>query len=130
MCLLLTSCSHGYDRGKPLSDTDILKRIVGVWKVNETAPSGVKSSGSVSILKDGSVTCNAKYVRGERELVMNYTGTWQVKNGFLIEIIQTTSNSNLLAVGFVTRNKVLSLDDQKFVFQMETGNKITRQRSK
>jgi hypothetical protein len=69
-------------------------------------------------------------VRGERELVVNYTTSWQVKNGFLIETIKTTSASNLLAVGFVTRDKVLSVDDETFVFETEAGKKIIRQRSK
>jgi len=103
---------------------------VGIWKVNETAPSGVSSSGTVSIFKDGSVACNVKYVRGTRDLVMNYTASWRIENGFLIEAIKTTSNSNLLAVGFVTRDKVLSLDDQKLVFETENGNQIVRERIK
>jgi hypothetical protein len=101
---------------------------VGIWKVNETAPSGVSSSGTVSVFKDGSVTCDVKYVRGTQDLLMSYTASWQVENGFLIEAIKTTSNSNLLAVGFVTRDKVLSLDDQKFIFETETGHKIIRER--
>jgi hypothetical protein len=129
LSLLLGSCSRG-GHEKPLSDAEISDRIVGIWKVNETAPSGVSSSGTVSIFRDGSVACDVKYVRGERNLVMNYTASWQVENGILIEAIKTTSNSNLLAVGFVTRDKVLSLDDQKFVFETETGHKILRERSK
>ena len=122
--LLLIGCSQK----QPLTDAEISNKIVGVWKVNETAPSGVSSSGTVSVFKDGSVTCDVKYVRGPRDLLMNYTASWQVENGFLIEAIKTTSNSNLLAVGFVTRDKVLSLDDQKFVFETETGHKIIRER--
>jgi hypothetical protein len=124
--VLLTGCG----RGKPLSDAEISDRIVGIWKVNETAPSGVSSSGTVSIFKDGSVACDVKYSRGTRDLVMDYTASWRVENGFLIEVIKTTSDSNLLAVGFVTRDKVLRLDDQKIVFEMETGNKIIRERIK
>jgi hypothetical protein len=127
---LLMGCSHDNSSEKPLSDSDISERIVGTWKVNETSPNGVSSSGTVSILRDGSVTCAAKYVRGERDLIMNYTASWQVENGFLIETIKTTGNSNLLAIGFVTRDKVLSLDDQKFVFQTESGGKIIRKRNK
>jgi hypothetical protein len=60
---------------------------------------------------------------------MSYTGTWQVDKGRLIETIKTTSNSNRLAVGFVTRDKILQLDDRKLVFEMESGNIITRERS-
>jgi len=61
---------------------------------------------------------------------LNYTASWHVENRMLIETIKTTSNSNILAVGFVTRDKVLNLDDQKFAFETETGNKILRERSK
>ena len=114
----------------PLSDVEIAEKLVGSWKVNETSAHGVSSSGMVSILGDGSVRCNAKYVRGERELAINYTASWQVENGVLIETIKTTSDSNLLAVGFVTRDKVMSLDDQELIFETEIGNKITRERIK
>jgi len=91
----MTGCGHD----KPLTDVDIAEKIVGNWKVNGTSPRGVSSSGVVSILGDGSVTCNAKYVSGDRELLMQYTASWRVENGILIEAIKTTSNSNLLAVG-------------------------------
>jgi len=128
--LLLSSCGRGGGHEKPLSDAEISDKIVGIWKVNETAPSGVSSSGTVSIFKDGRVACDVTYVRGERSLVMNYTASWRVENRMLIETIKTTSNSNLLAVGFVTHDKVLNLDDQKFAFETETGNKILRERSK
>lgn len=124
LSLLLIGCSQK----QPLTDAEISNKIVGVWKVNETAPSGVTSSGTVSVFKDGSVTCDVKYVRGTRDLLMSYTASWRVENGFLIEAIKTTSNSNLLAVGFVTRDKVLSLDEQTFVFETETGHKIIRER--
>ncbi len=130
LSFLLSSCGRGGGHEKPLSDAEISDRIVGIWKLNETAPSGVSSSGTVSIFKNGSLACDVKYVRGERTLSMNYTASWQINNGILIEAIETTSNSNLLAVGFVTRDKVLHLDDQKFVFETETGNKILRERSK
>ena len=128
--LLLIGCGRVSSQDRPLTDTVISNKIVGVWKVNETAPSGISATGTVSIFKDGSVTCDVKYVRGTQDLVMNYTASWQVENGVLIEAIKTSSNSNLLAVGFVTRDKVLSLDDQKFVFETEAGHKIVRERSK
>lgn len=127
LSLLLTGCSHD---SKPLTDADIAKKIVGTWKVDGTSPSGVSANGSVSILGDGSLTCNTKFLRGERELYIEYTSAWRVENVFLIETIKTTSNSNLLAVGFVTRDKILRLDNQKLVFEMENGSKVTRNRGK
>jgi hypothetical protein len=130
LSLLLSSCRRDGGHEKRLTDAEISNRIVGIWKVNETAPSGLSSSGTISIFKDGNVACEVKYLRGDRNLIMNYTASWQVENGILIETIKSTSNSNLLAVGFVTRDKVLSLDDRKFVFETETGNKILRERNK
>ena len=97
LSLLLSSCGQGGGHDKPLSDAEISDRIVGIWKVNETALTGVSSSGTVSIFKNGSVACDVKYVRGERNLVMNYTASWQVEKGILVQIIKTTGNSNLLA---------------------------------
>ena len=123
--LLIAGCG----RAKPLTDADISDKIVGNWKTDGVLPTGVTASGTVSIHRDGSLTCNTKFVRESRTLNMSYTGTWQVDKGCLIETIKTTSNSNLLAVGFVTRDKILQLDDRKLVFEMESGNIITRERS-
>jgi hypothetical protein len=123
--LLLLGCGHA----KPLTDADITDRIVGSWKVDSVLPTGVTASGTVSIFRDGSLTCNTEFVRETRTLNMSYTGTWRADKGLLIETIKTTSNSNLLAVGFVTRDKILQLDDKKLVFEMESGNTITRERS-
>ena len=123
--LLLLGCSHG----KSLTDADITDKLVGDWKVDGVLPTGVTASGTVSILRDGSLKCDTKFVRETRTLDMSYTGTWQVDKGLLIETIKTTSNSNLLAVGFVTRDKIIHLDDRKLVFEMESGNIITRERT-
>jgi hypothetical protein len=130
LSLLLTGCSQDGNSKKPLTDAGIAEKIVGTWKVDGASPSGVSASGTVSILGDGSLTCNTKFLRGERELNIEYTGTWRVEKGFLVETIKTTSNSNLLAVGFVTRDKILHLDNQKLVFETENGNTVTRNRSK
>jgi len=127
LSLLLTGCSH---KSKPLTDADIEEKIVGTWQVDGTSPSGVLANGTVSILGDGSLTCNTKYLRGARALNIEYTGTWRVENGFLVETIKTTSNSNLLAVGFVTRDRILRLDNQKLVFETENGSTVTRNRGK
>ena len=128
--LLLTGCSHDGNSKKPLADASIVEKIVGTWKVDGTSPSGVLANGSVIILEDGSLTCSTKFLRGERELNIKYTASWRVEKGFLIETIKTTSNSNLLAAGLVTRDKILRLDNQKLVFEMENGNTVARDRRK
>ena len=123
--LLIVGCGHA----RPLTDSDITDKMVGNWKTDAVLPTGATASGTVSIFRDGSLTCSTKFVREARTLNIFYTGTWQVDKGLLIETIKTTSHSNLLAVGLVTRDKILRLDDKKLVFEVESGNIITRERS-
>ena len=130
LSLLLAGCSHDGDSKKTLTDAEIAERIVGSWKTDGKTASGALASGTVSIAGDGSLMCKTKFLRGERELNIEYTGEWRVEKGVLIETIKTTSHSNLLAVGLVTRDKILRLDDQKLVFETESGSTVTRDRGK
>lgn len=129
LSLLLAGCRDANNSHAALTDAGIVEKIVGTWNVSELTPSGVSASGTVSILKDGSLSSNGRFVRGEREISIAYTGTWQVQNGALMETIKTTSNSNLLAVGLVTRDKILRLDDRELVFETETGKRVIRKRA-
>ena|ERR1035438_3305848 len=129
LSLLLAGCRHGNNSQTALTDAGIAEKIVGTWQVAELTPRGVSASGTVSILRDGSLSSDGRFVRGERKISIAYTGTWQVEKGVLIETIKTTSNSNLLAVGLVTRDKILRLDDRELVFETETGKRVTRERA-
>lgn len=128
--LVRCACGDANNSQAALSDAGIVEKIVGTWNVSELTPGGVSASGTVSILRDGSFSSKGRFVRGEREISIAYTGTWQVEKGALIETIKTTSNSNLLAVGFVTRDKILRLDGRELVFETEAGKKVTRERAR
>jgi len=130
LSLLLAGCSRDGDLQKPLTDAEITKRIVGSWKTDGKTASGALAGGTVSIAGDGSLICRTKFLREKRELNIEYTGEWRVEKGVLIETIKTTSNSNLLAVGLVTRDRILRLDSQKLVFETESGNTVLRDRGK
>jgi hypothetical protein len=112
-----------------LTDDVIRQRIVGTWMVNLRAPNGNSIVGSDTILVGGTSNSKATLTIGDRKEEIEVSGTWQVKDGYLIGTVKK-SNSVLLPVGKTTRDKVLTLDDNVYVFQMENGKTMTRQRSK
>jgi hypothetical protein len=112
----------------PLSDTGIRQKIVGTWIVDSHSPTGSSMKGTVTILSDGSLVAKLTIIRKNGEEDFGYEGTWQVKEGFLIETV-TSSHSRLTVTGHVTRDKIIRLDAHELVFQMETGRIVTRKRN-
>jgi hypothetical protein len=127
VALVSVGCSK-HSRPESGGDTYILKRIVGTWKVDETSPKGVSALGVNSILKDGTFTSRGTLNRGDFHMDIAFAGTWQINQGILIETITNTSNTNLIHFGLVTRDTILSVDDQRLVYRGKDGRVISRDR--
>src|SRR5579871_6461675 len=106
------------------TDAEITRNLVGSWKVDVTFPSGTTGKGSVSLAKDGTFTSEGTFAQGDGHISIGYAGTWQVENGVLIETVTNSSHSNLPPVGLVTRDRILRVDNRKFVFKTESGEVV------
>jgi hypothetical protein len=124
--LLVTGCSER-PSSKANTDGEITRRIVGKWKVNEAVSQGLSANGFVSFTGHGTLASKGELTRGRCHMSIEYSGTWVVENGLLIETV-TNGNSNLVHIGLVTRDKILSIDDRRLSYQTEKGRIITRER--
>jgi hypothetical protein len=85
--------------------------------------------GTEAILSSGVITSKATLTLGDSKEELEFTGTWQVKDGYLIETVKK-SNTDRIPIGKITRDKVITLDDTTYVFETESGKTVTRQRSR
>ncbi|HEY2329816.1 MAG TPA: hypothetical protein VGI63_08395 [Verrucomicrobiae bacterium] len=94
-----------------LTDDVIRQRIVGIWLVDMHLSNGNSIVGTEVILLSGIITSKATLTIGENKEELEFTGTWQVKDGYLIETVKK-SNTERIPVGEITRDKVITLDDK------------------
>jgi hypothetical protein len=111
------------------TDDEIRQRIVGTWLVDTRLSNGNSIIGTEAILVSGIITSKATLTIGDNKEELEFTGIWQVKDGYLIETVKK-SNTERIPVGKITRDKVITLDDKVYVFQTESGRTVTRKRSK
>jgi hypothetical protein len=111
------------------TDDEIRQRIVGIWLVDTRLSNGNSVVGTEAILSSGVITSKATLTLGDSKEALEFTGTWQVKDGYLIETVKK-SNTDRIPIGKITRDKVITLDDKTYVFETESGKTVTRQRSK
>lgn len=111
-----------------LSDTEIRLRIVGIWIVDFKSFNDTAMSGSTSISGDGIFSTIAVIVKGKQKANLIYEGVWEVKDGFLIETVNKSSNPQIVPLGKVTRDYVIRLDENEFVYRTEDGKIKTRKR--
>ena len=113
---------------KEPSDAEIRQKVVGTWIVDTHSTNGVSIEGTVTIFSDSKFISKATASVGDKKQELEYEGTWQVKDRYLIETI-TKSGSKLITAGKVTRDKIIRVDDQELVFRTESGKIVTRKRS-
>lgn len=123
---VLTGCSKRAEE-KSADDANISNKLVGVWKVDETFTNGVSARGQDSFSKDGTFKSSGVLSRGEHHMDLAFAGVWQINQGILIQTITNSSNTNL-HIGFVTRDTIVKVDDQHFIFRQDDGRVVSRDR--
>jgi hypothetical protein len=124
----ITTALASTEPQKDPSDAEIRQKVVGTWFVDLHSSNGVSIAGTVTIVSDSKFISKATMTIGDKKQEVNYEGTWQAKDGFLIETI-TKSGAKFAPVGKVTRDKIINVDDQELVIQTESGKIETRKRS-
>ncbi|HXI73337.1 MAG TPA: hypothetical protein VNN22_23600 [Verrucomicrobiae bacterium] len=112
-----------------LTDDEIRQKIVGTWLVNNHLSNGNSLVVTEKILANNSVATKATFTVGEHKEELEDSATWQVKDGYLIETV-TKSNSEQVPLGKITRDKVITLNDNMYICRTESGKTVTEKRSK
>ena len=127
-CLLLLSamCS-GCTTKKSSSDSIYRSNLVGTWII-DGKNINFTYVGEATLSEDGTFTSYALQIRKKDNLQRQaqFSGKWEVKNGFLIE---TITKSNLADwANQVTKDKIIKVDKKEFQFQYDDGRTEVRKR--
>jgi NAD(P)H-flavin reductase len=117
--IILTGCS------KAPSDAVVAKKLPGAWHFVLAASPDAKGI-IFTFSPDGNFTNQIPTTHPDgTQVTMVLTGTFQVRDGYLIETITNISNySGYLPV--VERYKIVQSDDRKLIFvDKKTAKKIT-----
>jgi hypothetical protein len=112
-----------------ISDTDIRRRIIGTWIADASSPNGAYMAAVVTFYTNATLAAKGVIIKGDRKEDIRYEGTWQVEHGTIIETV-TRSNATWTPVGKITRDTIISVDDNELVFKTEGGKTVTRKRRK
>jgi len=127
--LFLVYCIGVFAEDALTRDSDLQKKLTGVWIVDMRNSNGDSAKGTVDIASDGSFKTQVTVTRKTHAENIRFEGRWEVKDGFLVETV-TKSNGGRANAGDVTRDKIIRVDDEELVYQTEDGFTRTRKRSK
>jgi ABC-type glycerol-3-phosphate transport system substrate-binding protein len=103
-------------------DAAIRQKLIGSWGSENPA-----IKGAVTFNPDGSFAVNETFGLGTNAHPVQYAGTWQVEDGFLVTRTAQGSSGGV-HVEPITRDKIIRVNDQEWVF-IDRGTTIARKRS-
>jgi hypothetical protein len=126
-----TSLVSAGEEPKKLTDEEITKRIVGKWAVDEgDGKAEPKIKGTMTYKKDGKVDAEATIEVGKNSVKVSLSGTWKVSDGVITSTVTKTNVPDLIKEGFVSKDKVISINDKEYKYKDEKDNEKTQKRVK
>ena len=116
---------------KQMSDDELSHRMLQTWMVHVVySPVDVPNhfAGVETFTSNGKFALKGAFTVLKDKEPLEYEGTWNVKDGFLVETVTKSSRPAVIHVGAVTRDKIVRVDDRELVYQTEQGKTVTRKR--
>lgn len=113
---------------KKPTDDEIKKLLPGKWSYEEDMM-GVKVVASSTFKKDGTFEGEANIDAKGKEIKIKVSGSWEVKDGKLIETIKK-SDSPFAKEGKMSTDTILAIDEKSYKFKSESGREVTVKRVK
>jgi hypothetical protein len=116
------------------SDAELKSRLVGTWqsqfewKDADNPDYWVTSRGQDTYHADGRVEGASVSRRGGQEERMEYTGRWDIREGYLV-IEVTAASGGYVSAETVTRDRIIRLDDTVLTLEAMDGTEIVLRRA-
>jgi hypothetical protein len=120
LLLVVVGCSHR-------RDAEVRKNLPGTWRLDLAFTNDWGSQSTFAVDENGDFICQTVSPSGVHTAELS--GTFQVKDGFLIETITNTTQPGISKrLPFVSRAQIISADDHRLVILNEgtTNNYILR----
>ncbi len=114
----------------PMGDIEISQKLLYIWIVYaQWPPTSVPNhfDGTEVYSPNGEFITKGVFTIVDDKQPLEYQGTWQIKDGFLIETV-TKSSTKAIRVGLVTHDKIIRIDDKEMIYQTEKGKTVNRKR--
>ena len=118
--LLIISVSYATE-----SDDTVTQNLIGLWK-GEISSEDLFIEATEHYKTDGILISRGKvYFKGELEEEYFLISKWEVRDGYsYIEVIET-SDTGIMPVGHKFSDKVISVDDNEFIYESDNGKRTT-----
>jgi hypothetical protein len=112
------------------NDASQAKKILGSWTSRVADEDGVVVEGKTMYMEGGKVSFMGTMKRGEQEIPVAMSGTWEVKDGNIQTTIQTSNHPELIPNGFTLVEKIVSVDDKELALKDPDGDTTIYKRVK
>ena len=107
------------------SDSIYTQKLIGEWTQSfEQGP--MRLDAILIYKKDGTLDSTATLKINEQTQKMEISGTWEVKNGYLISIVKNKSANVPIPVGHTSKDLILELTNSSFKCKTEQGKVETQ----
>jgi hypothetical protein len=121
--LLIIATLLFWHHTRPSGDAAIRQKLIGSWGSENPA-----IKGAVTFSSDGSFAVNETFGLGTNTHPVQYAGTWQIEDGYLV-MRTAQGSSGGVHVEPITRQKIIHVNSQELVFRDEHAGLVTRKRS-
>jgi hypothetical protein len=116
------------DPAKRLSDEEIAKLVIGKWSQNRKIED-TEIKAIDEFFKDGAYKSKGSLTTGEKVLKVAIIGKWKVSNGFLVTVIETHEEPDILPKGHESKDKVIAISKNEMKLKTKYGNEFVRTRN-
>lgn len=103
-------------------DQTFAKKLIGTWE-SQKITDNIKYELQESFYPAKQFNGKATVTNADGESVyISYSGTWEIKDGYLYYKITSSNVPNLLPVGNLNANKIVNIGDKDYVYIDEQGN--------
>ena len=107
------------------SDQELFDKIVGVWW-SRISNGSTAVEATEDCRADGTiVTKGDVYFNGELVEQYQIKSTWRVEDGYSLVEVTESSNPKVVSVGTKIIDRIISVDDEEFIYEAADGRKQT-----
>src|SRR5262245_24619589 len=117
--------------GQSVRDKELASKLIGTWivppKQYHNGPGSYRKVGSVmksasrTFRPDGTFKLSAVLTIDGRDVPLRDEGKWQIENGVLIQEITKSDQPQIVPVGVVTKDILVSVTDTEYRFRTKDG---------
>ena len=96
----------------PPTDTEATRLLVGSWTRDDPA-----FVTGMTLKVDGTFTSEGTFATRNGPITIKVEGKWHVKDGILVEELTRSSHPNIVPVGHISRDTLLSVTQKEYRFR-------------